>query len=196
MSQETSRSVVSQETIGVLGGSFNPPHIAHVMLALYGLSVGQLSRVIVAPTFQHAFDKPLQAFEHRLRMCELSFSPLHNVEVSDIERELGGVSRTLRLVQTLAARHPHASLRLLVGSDILAERQRWQHFDRICELAPPLVAARLGHQHVEASAPSLLPQISSSELRAALSNNHDVSAYLPHSVVTYIHAHSLYAGVP
>lgn len=181
--------------IGVLGGSFDPPHIAHVMLGLYGLSVGGLARVIVAPTFQHAFDKPLRPFEHRLRMCELAFAPLHQVEVSDIERELGGVSRTLRLLETLNARFPDHSLRLLVGSDILRERDRWQHFDRICQLAPPLVATRAGHSHAEADAPALLPELSSSTVREALAQGHNAGGLLPVAVADYIAKHGLYREV-
>jgi nicotinate-nucleotide adenylyltransferase len=183
---------MSAPELGVLGGSFDPPHLAHVMLALFGLSAAGLERVVVAPTFLHAFGKPLGDFEHRLRMCELAFQPLSAVEVSPIERELGGVSRTLRLVEALSQRYPGHRLRLLVGSDILAERSRWQDFDGITARAPLLVAQRPGF--VSEPGAALLPEISSSTLRAALARGEDAAAWLPVRVREYITAHGLYAG--
>jgi nicotinate-nucleotide adenylyltransferase len=183
---------MSAPELGVLGGSFDPPHLAHVMLALFGLSAAGLERVVVAPTFIHAFGKPLVDFEHRLRMCELAFRPLPAVEVSAIERELGGVSRTLRLVEALSQQNPAHRLRLLVGSDILAERDRWQDFDQICARAPLLVAQRPGFA-VE-SRTLQLPEVSSSALRAALVRGDDVGAWLPAAVREYIATHGLYTG--
>lgn len=178
--------------IGLLGGSFDPPHLAHVMLALYGLSVGNLARVIVVPTFVHAFGKPLLPFEHRLRMCELAFEHVVPVEVSDLERELGGVSRTVRTLAALAQRYPGQPLRLLVGSDILGQRDRWQNFEEIEQRAPLLVAARARDRH--ASAGALLPPISSTELRAALAVGGDTAGLLPARVRAYIDQHGLYRG--
>ncbi|MDB4985242.1 MAG: Nicotinate-nucleotide adenylyltransferase [Myxococcaceae bacterium] len=180
--------------LAVFGGSFDPPHIGHVFLATYALSVAGVERVIAAPTFEHAFGKPLRAFEHRLAMCELAFAPLPGVEVSSIERELGGTSRTLRLVSELAARHPGHQLRLLVGTDILGESQRWQRFDEVVAIAPLLVARRAGHASVPAPhehAP-LLPEVSSSAIRAALERGEDVSLWLPSGVRRYLTEHALY----
>ena len=180
--------------IAVFGGSFDPPHIGHVFLATYALSVGAVDRVLVVPTFEHAFGKPLNGFEHRLSMCELAFAPLRGVEVSPIERELGGVSRTLRLLRELGRRHPDARLRLLVGADILQESARWQSFDEICRIAPLLVAPRAGYAAAEGAperAP-LLPEVSSSAVRAALAGSEDVGSWIPAAVRAYIDEHALY----
>lgn len=182
---------MSRAQVGILGGSFDPPHIAHVGLALVGLSLGGLARVIVAPTFIHAFGKALTPFEQRLAMCQLAFADVARVEVSAIERELGGVSRTLRLVETLAQREPSVQLRLLVGSDILHEKDRWQDFERIAALAPPLVAARVGHPEPGCELGAVLPEVSSSALRSALARGED-TPLVPASVREYIRAHGLY----
>jgi nicotinate-nucleotide adenylyltransferase len=182
---------VKRETLGVLGGSFDPPHVAHVMLALLGLSLGGLSRVLVVPTFIHAFGKALSPFAARIHMCELAFAPLARVEVSAIESELGGTSRTLRLVQELKQRHPDSDLRLLIGTDILAERERWQDFDKIVELAPLMAAERVGYEAGETELGALLPRVSSSELRAALGRG-EASVLLPADVCAYALAHGLY----
>jgi nicotinate-nucleotide adenylyltransferase len=176
--------------LAVFGGSFDPPHIGHVFLATYALSVAGVERVIVAPTFEHAFAKPLSAFSARLSLCERAFAPLVGCEVSPIERELGGTSRTLRLVNELAARYPGHRLRLLVGGDILAQAQHWQRFDEIIARAPLLVAERAGYA-TGASAP-LLPEVSSSAIRSAFERGDDVSAWLPREVQRYIVEHSLY----
>jgi nicotinate-nucleotide adenylyltransferase len=190
--------------LAVFGGSFDPPHVAHVFLATYARSVAGVERVLVAPTFRHAFDKPLSDFDHRLRMCELAFAPLHGVEVSPIERELGGVSRTLRLVSELTRRFPRHQLRLLVGADILLQSQRWDRFDEITAIAPLLVVGRGGYhaasRHHLAAATPVLPELSSSAIRGALSEpsnvaaRSEVTAWLPRDVHAYITEHALYAA--
>jgi nicotinate-nucleotide adenylyltransferase len=67
--------------VACYGGSFDPPHVAHVLLAAYVLTVEAFERVLVMPVFSHAFDKQLAPFEHRLRMCELAMGWLPRVEV-------------------------------------------------------------------------------------------------------------------
>ena len=190
--------------IAVFGGSFDPPHLGHVFLAAYALSVASIERVLVVPVFQHAFGKPLSPFEHRLAMCKLAFRDLRRVEVSDLERELGGVSRTLRLVEALAVRYPNHRLRTLIGTDILAESARWQGFDRVAERAPLLVALRGGHvdasvshengtrPDVPGSTAPILPEISSTEIRDALRRGESPTDRVPSSVVHYAQAYALY----
>ncbi len=175
--------------LAVFGGSFDPPHVGHVFLAAYALSIAGVERVLAAPTFEHAFGKPLTAFEQRMEMCTLAFAALRGVEVSPIERELGGTSRTLRLLKELRARNPGHQLRLLIGSDILAESSRWQGFDEISELAPPIVVSRGGHG--DHGGP-LFPQVSSTELREALRRGERDAQVLPRHVLAYIDEHQLY----
>ncbi|HEX5660940.1 MAG TPA: nicotinate-nicotinamide nucleotide adenylyltransferase, partial [Polyangiales bacterium] len=176
--------------LAVFGGSFDPPHVGHVFLATYALCIAGVERVLAAPTFEHAFGKPLTAFEHRLAMCTSAFAALPAVEVSPIERELGGTSRTLRLLHELQRRFPGHQLRLLIGSDILAESARWQGFDEIRALAPPIVVTRGGHG--DAGGP-LFPQLSSTELRAQLAVGELDAQVLPWGVRAYIREHQLYA---
>src|SRR5687767_3051770 len=109
---------VSSVTVALFGGSFNPPHIGHVLAVTYVLSVGRVDRVVVVPVFDHALGKRLEPFEHRLEMARRAFDWLPQVDVSDIEERLGTPSRTLRTVLALESAHPEWDLRLLVGSDI------------------------------------------------------------------------------
>jgi nicotinate-nucleotide adenylyltransferase len=179
--------------LGILGGSFDPPHLGHVLLASVALAMSDLDRLLVIPVFQHALGKELAPYAHRLRMCELAFGDLSRVEVSTLERELGGTSRTLRLVEALTERHPTASFRLVVGADILNETHLWQSFDEVERRAPLLAIGRAGvpHPKVDPRAP-VLPDISSTEVRSALNAGGDVSACVPIKVVAYLEKHALY----
>jgi nicotinate-nucleotide adenylyltransferase len=186
----------AQPELAILGGSFDPPHFGHVFLAAYALGTRAVERVIVVPVFQHAFDKPLSPFEHRIQMCQLAFRDLRRVEVSDLERELGGVSRTLRLVEALSERYPNHRLRTLVGADILAQRARWQGFDEIERRAPLLTAGRAGHPPPLGTAAPMLPEISSTEVRAALARGQLPEDKVPSAVLAYAEANGLYETDP
>src|SRR6478609_5667651 len=156
-----------RKSVAIYGGSFDPPHVSHVLASVYALKIGGFDRVLVVPVFEHAFHKQLTAFEHRTRMCELAFSGILGVEISAVERELSTPSLTLRTLEHLAALHPDWHMRLLVGSDVLGDSAKWHAFDRITELAPPYVVARPGYEHPNSHA-ALLPDVSSTRVREAL----------------------------
>jgi nicotinate-nucleotide adenylyltransferase len=180
-------------TFGVFGGSFDPPHVAHVLLVGYALSAYDLERVLVVPTYTHAFGKPLTAFEDRLRMCELAFADLRRVEVTSIESTLPAPNRTLNTVEALIARHPGIQLRLLIGSDLTQETSAWHNFERIAELAPPLVIERQGRHRHDLQNPAL-PDVSSTEIRRRLRSAEPTEGLLSPAVDLYARSRGLYAG--
>lgn len=194
--------------VAVFGGSFNPPHVAHLLASVYALSTAPIDRVLVIPVFRHPFAKELAPFEDRLEMCRLGLGWIPGVEVSTVERELGGESLTLRTVEHLAAEHPEYALRLLIGSDVLADLPKWHRFDQIAAIAPPLVLGRSGitrsaHGHEplmvgsieipEAPLP-VLPQVSSTEIREAIAAGRidEVRAKVPAAVLDHIARRGLY----
>ncbi|MGK3995362.1 nicotinate (nicotinamide) nucleotide adenylyltransferase [Sorangium sp. So ce1024] len=196
--------------VAIFGGSFNPPHVAHVLAATYALSVAPIDEVLVVPVYRHPFAKELAPFEHRLAMCHLALGWLPGVSVSTVERELGGESLTLRTLEHLAAEHPDWAMRLLVGADVLPDLPRWHRFDRIEQIAPPIVLGRSGFDaSVVAAHPGeadadarpalraadvMLPQISSSDVRRAFAAG-DIEAVrqrVPRAVLDYALAHGLY----
>ena len=75
--------------VALFGGSFNPPHMGHVLAVAYVLGVGLVDRVLVVPVFEHALGKQLVPFQHRLEMARRAFGWLPRVEVSTIEEQLG-----------------------------------------------------------------------------------------------------------
>jgi nicotinate-nucleotide adenylyltransferase len=182
--------------VAVFGGSFNPPHVAHVLACALVRAVEDVDRLVVVPTFQHPFAKALAPYDDRVRMCELAMAWMPGVEVSRVEEELGGESKTLRTLEHLAATHPGWKLRLVIGADILVEAPRWFGFDAIARLAPPIVLSRAG---VEApgAGPALLPEVSSTQVRASIARGawSEVDKLVPRSVLAHVRAKGLY-GAP
>jgi nicotinate-nucleotide adenylyltransferase len=177
----------------VFGGSFNPPHVAHVLALAWVLATEEVDQILVVPTYQHPFAKTLAPYEDRVAMCTLAMGWLPRVVVSRVEEVLGGESRTLRTLEHLAAENPHWRMRLLMGGDLLLEADKWFRFDRIREVAPPLVVGRAG---VDApGAPSaLLPRVSSTEVRASIAKGawDDLAPLVPREVLHYVKERSLY----
>jgi nicotinate-nucleotide adenylyltransferase len=180
--------------VGFYGGSFNPPHVSHVLAVSYVLATQPLDRVLVVPCFDHPLGKELAPFSHRRAMCERAFARLRDVEVSSIEQEMGETSRTLYTLRALREAHPDWSLRLIIGADILNETERWFGWGEIVQIAPPLVLGRLGHPRPDAPV-AVVPQVSSTDVRGRFARGLPVDDVVPLAVAAYVRAHHLY-GAP
>lgn len=200
------------ERVAVYGGSFDPPHIAHVLVAAWALAMGEVDRVLVLPTFSHALGKASGAtFEQRMAMCELAFAALRGVAIDPLEQQLGAPSRTYNTLLALRDRDPRATFRLVIGADILEETHRWYRWEDIAELAPPLVVGRGGYTAAGASDEGaqgepprprepaellVMPEVSSTRVRAAIARGASVDAWVPAAVRRYVRQHGLYAEEP
>ena len=193
----TNEGVGKGMQVAVLGGSFDPPHAAHVLMAAYLGAIAQFDHVLVVPVFEHAFEKNLTAFEHRLRMCQLAFERLPFVEVTPIEATLKRPNYTLHTLQAIKRAHPNWQLRLAMGTDVLAESHQWHSFDEVIALAPPFVFERHGYTS-DGQRTRLLPQVSSTDLRSHLRQRHEpfksqvLDELLPECVRQYIEDFQLY----
>jgi nicotinate-nucleotide adenylyltransferase len=184
------------KTIALLGGSFNPPHVAHQLVALYVLETHAVDALWFVPTFQHAFGKALAPYPARVEMCELAAAPLGaRAVVSRAEDGLAArpgfvASRTLDLIEHLEAAHAGAQFRLVIGADILGETDQWHRWDEICRRAPPIVVSRPGYP----GGTGVAIDVSSTRVRQLLAaRDPAVSALVPASVLRYIGAHGLYS---
>ncbi len=188
-------------TLGVYGGGFDPPHIAHVLAATWALSSGEVDRVLVVPTWQSPAGKSLTAsFSDRLRMCELAFADLLRVEVSPIEAELGSTSYTMETLSELRRRNPQLHFRLIVGSDVLDTVSTWHRSKDVARLAPLFVVPRsgypIGSRSESTDEPTwALPAISSSEIRRRIERGAILREFIPARVLDYIEQRGLYRGV-
>jgi|GraSoiStandDraft_23_1057293.scaffolds.fasta_scaffold179292_2 nicotinate-nucleotide adenylyltransferase len=184
--------------VAIFGGSFDPPHVGHVLAVAYASSTHDFDQAIVVPVFVHPFDKPLAPFEHRVAMARLAFAPLARTSVSTVEATLGVPSLTIRTLEHLSREHPEWTLHLVVGSDVLRESSKWTEWDRIELFAQLVVLGRVNAEHPFAPAP-VIPNVSSSQVRSLLAERtrdggarDELSRLVPRSVLRYVDEHGLY----
>lgn len=186
--------------VALFGGSFNPPHVAHQLVALYVLETQPVDELWFVPTFAHPFGKTLATYDHRIAMCELAAAALGpRVRVSRAEAELAArpgfvASRTLDLIDHLATLG-HA-LRLVVGTDILGDAAKWHRWDDVVARAPLIVVGRAGHALPPGSIATevTMPEISATRVRELLAQHAShVHGLVPGAVLRYIAEHNLYS---
>jgi nicotinate-nucleotide adenylyltransferase len=179
--------------VAVFGGSFNPPHVAHVLAATFVLATEDVERLLVVPTYRHPFAKALAPFDDRVAMCEAALGWLPGVEVSRVEEALGGDSLTLRTLERLRDEHPEWELRLVVGADVLAETSKWYRWHDVQALAPPIVLGRAGVTAAGAP-PALLPEISSTRVRELVARGAwaELAPLVPRRVLDHVRKRGLY----
>ncbi len=170
--------------IALFGGSFDPPHVGHLLAAAYVLATEPVDELWFVPVLQHPFAKPLAApYDHRVLLCALVAAQLPRARVSRAEEE-SGQTRTVDLLEWLQRKHPQNRWALVLGSDLDAERAQWKRFDRIEQLARiiPVRRAGYGEQRDEVT----LPAVSSTQVRALLQSGGDASRLVPRAVLEAI----------
>jgi nicotinate-nucleotide adenylyltransferase len=191
-------------TLGLFGGSFNPPHVAHLALAEACADAAGLDCVLwaPAPSPPHKRAAGLAEPEHRLAMTRLAIAGNARFEVSDIEFRRPGPHYTVDTLRVLRDEHPGADFALIVGGDSLAGFASWHEPEEILRLARLIVYRRPGTDLADI-APDILARttvvdgpaldLSASELRARIAAGRSVRYLVPDAVLSYLAEHSLYA---
>jgi len=190
--------------LGVFGGAFDPPHIAHLALAQHAIAQFGLQQLRIIPTGDawHK-DHTLTASPHRLAMARLAFEGMAQVAVDEREINRAGATYTYDTLLELKTEHPDDELFLFIGADQAHAFKTWHRWQDILKLATLVVAQRGGapqwHNAVSPDVqrldmPSL--KVSATDIRAHYAQ-HTVaqppfSNWLPASVQHYIEQHSLY----
>ncbi len=194
--------------IGILGGSFNPPHVGHLLCAQQahaqlGLDVVVLMPVAVPP-HKEARDDP--GAEHRVALCRRAVEHDERLKVSTLEVDRGGPSYTVDTLSALHDAHPEDDLTFIAGGDMAASLPTWREPERIAALAAFAVAER-GDAQREAVTSQLcsagtrlepvfldVPRIdvSSSDIRRRVARQEPIRYLVPDGVAEYIAAHRLY----
>lgn len=131
--------------LGVLGGSFNPIHNAHLAMARASMKACGLERVLFLPAGNPPHKREgLADKEHRLRMVELAVADQPGFAVSDMEIEREGTTYTVDTLRILRGRWPGASLWYIIGADTLMELHSWREPDQVFALCGFVVCARPG----------------------------------------------------
>jgi len=190
------------EKVGLFGGSFDPIHAGHLIMAQAAVNLAELDRIHFIPTAvpPHKTTGSLTAFETRARMVALAIAGNTSFELSRIEAERS-VSYTYRTVRAFADRGlGRDSLHLLIGSDSLEEMGGWRGPEEIFARATILVMMRPGHERI----PQLPPDaalicmtagsnsISSTEIRSLAAAGKSIRYLVPEPVERFIAEHSLY----
>lgn len=183
--------------VGLLGGSFNPPHLGHLLMAAAVYATEEIDHLWVIPTADHAFGKALAPFEDRTRMCHLAFRHLAGgVAVLDLEARLprpaGSPSYTVDTLRALHALRPGIKPVWIAGSDILAELPRWKEPEEVQRLARLVVVPRAGHPKEGLRLQVDLPFLSSTEVRDRIAAGQEVSGMVDHEVLRFLEARRLY----
>ena len=192
--------------LGVFGGSFDPPHLAHVALARAAVDQLRLDELRVFPTGQ-AWHKAraLTAAQHRLAMAKLAFAGVPHAVVDDRELRRSGPTYTVDTLRELHAEHPAAELLLVIGADQAEALHSWRESAELVRLARIAVAARA---RPDPGAPpfdaSLLPAgrwvavelpsmpVSATQVRSLVAAGQGIDQLVPAGVARYIARHHLY----
>ena len=178
--------------VALLGGSFNPPHVGHLMAAHYVRATQDVDEVWFMPTFRHPFGKASVPFEHRVRMCERMCEDASGwMKTSRVESEVGKDGRTVDTLEFLQARHPEHRFSLVIGSDILKDLPNWKDFDRIQKLVRVVVLYRAGYP-AEGTVGPPLAEVSSTDIRERLSRGEPPTDLVPSKVLVHAREHHLY----
>ncbi len=191
--------------VGVFGGSFDPPHIGHAMVARAVLEQARLDRVLWVPVSipPHKTARTITAGDIRRRLVDAAIRDEPRFEFCDLELERGGVSYTVDTLRKLKEDHPDWSLSLIVGADLVGGFARWKKPKEIVELAEVIVITRPGNDlpnqgggGVSFRKMGVTPvEVSSSRVRSRVGRNLAVRDMVTPAVLTIIEDEGLY-GAP
>ena len=184
--------------VGILGGTFNPPHIGHLIMANEAFHALQLDEVrfmpnAIAPHKQLVDDASV---EDRLKMVQYAIKPYENFIIEPIEIELGGVSYTYETMLELCKREPDVQFYFIIGGDMIDSLHTWYKIDELCNLVQFVGLKRPGTQSTSTYETILIesPEIdlSSTLIRKRLKNGGTLKFLVPDAVEAYIRKEGLY----
>jgi len=193
--------------IGLMGGSFDPPHLAHAALAQSAIEQLQLDRLIVLPTGD-AWHKSrtLTDGQHRLKMTQLAFAGLEQCKIDDREILRAGPSYTIDSLLEVQKDEAGSEFFLIIGEDQALQFSTWHRWRDILSITHLVVAQRPHESSISQSSAQLHPSemdtvitldfeamaVSATQIRLRIENRQDVSAWVPANVLQYIHKQNLY----
>lgn len=198
--------------IGLLGGTFNPVHIGHLVMAQCAMETFDLSKTLLIPSAvpPHKGDHSLASAHHRMAMLERAVEDNLRFEVSDIEIRRGGTSYTLDTVREIKRQHPGNELVFIVGADSLLDLHSWYRVEELLLLCRIVTMARPGYGLNDIRAADLklpppwperlladiaagcLIDVSSSDIRHRAAEGMSIRYLVPTPVEMYIAEHGLY----
>ncbi|MCJ7577911.1 MAG: nicotinate-nucleotide adenylyltransferase [candidate division Zixibacteria bacterium] len=193
----------NRKKIGILGGTFDPIHIGHLVLAEQVREKFQLERVIFIPSASppHKTEQELSPAEDRFEMTQLAVKGNPYFFVSDIELKREGLSYTVETLKELKELHRDSEIYFLTGSDVLDEITTWKDPEEIYKLAKIVIAVRPGFDKFDPenhfAKKSIIVEItgmdiSSTQIREKVRNGESIKYLVPSKVEEYIRKRNLY----
>ncbi|MBV8215088.1 MAG: nicotinate (nicotinamide) nucleotide adenylyltransferase [Verrucomicrobia bacterium] len=183
--------------IGIYGGTFDPVHHGHLILARQALEEFKLERLVFVP----AAESPFKVHNHtapardRLAMLRLAIAGEDRFSVDPLEIERGGISYSIDTAKMFRTRNPGAELFFLVGEDNAYRLTEWHRFEELEKLVSFVVLSRSeDFQSPEYPVVQRRVEISSTEIRNRVANQESITYLVPESVKHYIEQHQLYQG--
>lgn len=190
--------------VGIFGGTFDPIHLGHLLLADQALQFVPLDQVWFIPTGEppHKLKKKITPVHHRARMVELAIRNHPAFSVSKIEMERMGPCYTVDTIQQLTDRYPEHQFFLLIGADMVKDLPHWYKIKEILQFVQVIGLGRPGvnveqipdfiAQHVTWISEGIKTNISSTYIRRQLAGGRSVRYLVPESVCRYMKEHGLY----
>jgi nicotinate-nucleotide adenylyltransferase len=185
--------------IGILGGTFNPIHIGHLILAEEAREKLELDKVIFVPAYlpPHKDDSDIAAAGERLTMLKLAIKGNGYFAVSDIEIKRDGRSYTIDTIKEFKIRYPHDDLYFIIGSDLLTYLEEWKDLAQIIKMVKFIAATRPGYPLEKipsyiSTIPIRAVDISGFAIRQAIKENKSFRYLVPEAVHKYIIRNKLY----
>lgn len=187
-------------TIGILGGSFNPVHVGHMILASYLSQWGYVDEVWLTLSPRNPLKDPSELIPdlRRLAMLNIAVKGSDNIDICDIELSMPRPSYTIRTLELLRDRNPDKKFKLIIGSDNWRNFDRWREPQKILDEFGVIVYLRPGYPVAKSNVEGLeianapLLDISSTFVRQAISRGRDMNYFLPAGVYKYIKDNKLY----
>jgi nicotinate-nucleotide adenylyltransferase len=205
-------SQVSKQRIGVFGGTFDPVHLGHLIMAEQCREQAKLDQVWFVPAARppHKLDRTLTAFAQRVEMLALAVAGAPAFRIDELEKDRPGPSYTADTLEELHHRNPEAEFALLLGSDCLPDLAHWKEPGRVVSMAELLVFPRPSWPlldveqvrqalHLDADSPLRMQtlnvpliHIASRDLRQRVAENRSIRFMVPRAVECYIQEKRLY----
>ena len=185
--------------IGILGGTFNPIHIGHRLIAQAVLEKSNLDKVFFVPSClpPHKSGRNLIDARHRLSMTRLAVRGNRHFEVSRFEIAEGGKSYSVDTVRHFRRRYPGAKLFFIIGSDHITKLHTWRNIQEVVKMVSFVAVYRPGFKTIRSKLrvrSMIIPGVhtSSSDIRRRLVAGKTVKHLIPENVLRYIRKHKLY----
>lgn len=190
----------AKECIGIFGGSFNPVHNGHLMLASYLAQWGYVDEVWLTLSPRNPLKDPSRLLPDmkRLQMLSIALKGATGLEICDIELSMPRPSYTIDTLDLLSQRYPRKQFKLVIGSDNWQTFDSWRDYQRILDDYGVIVYPRPGFPVENPNADGIevveapMVNLSSTFVRDAIARGKDLSFFVPQAVSKYIRENGLY----